>query len=1269
MSNKLVKLGSLKGPKGDPGFTLKGEISSLSDLEDIVSLANLNPPKINDAWVLNPNYDDSLYNVEEKHGAVWVYRGEDYEYTEGSITYTGGFEYVTNLRGPKGEVSQNIHFAATYNDFVTSDYYNETMKVGDAVIDNGEADFTRMGNMYKIIDISPTEDITPQTQGKWIEATDLNQIKQNSAVIIVSKNSEEQYFAMEKEADSSYEEMNENCIFLNPGVWNVDNAKFAIYYFNSDGTNSTNNHFEYLVKLDGSDIYYTNLEEGWTNCIFVRVNSACGEEITWEYVWNQTSDLIIPASLSESNMLTITGWSQNENSWGKYIQESSATRKINAVNISNFLGHCEDGKLCIENISGISDLSIFFLRYLDTSTRQFSFYDTSYSNNASIYCVKEANIKIGPGDENNEFIFDSNGYFKNIDTGKWIGVYNNQDWRGYTSNPITDNSNRIKGQTFKIFEYIPGNLLVPSNPKVTIDTNNIISINSVKPNIYYGGKNIEIVDQTTINSVGYTWDSEKKSFSAGENINTATGNYSFSEGNATEATGDYSHAEGNSTHAEGYYSHAEGDTSHAKGAISHAEGFSSYAEGHCSHAEGGETNALGNYSHTEGIGTTTSNEAEHAEGKYNVSNDSTRSSIGIGTSETDRKNAVEVMDNGDMYVYGLGDYDGTNPETATTLQQCINEGSGSQSFGGYVYIEKYDKTNFENALTTALAEAKTEYDNSTNKNAIILDCTYFTGTHVLSDGFTGFNLETPVKLVFGSIKVVFNNPGDNNLFNILHNDISIVGINRNTDASQIATEDTAANGATLFIMNGDGNNSSDNLNGYHIKSSGFKNILIDSITLRGKRSAMGEYYQSTNYPISGIGGIYIEKGDPSGTATSGLTCNNVRINNVLISETKAHGIYINTPILSSITNTRLSGCGGHGIYILGGTSINMENVYASSGNFAGFCIQNASYVQLANCVAETFGIGFLIRGSNSVTLHCPGVEQTSNFGRFPWRNTLTTEKTSTSTNSNSGIYGLGLLHTGTTNIIKDVVSDLESCFIGYGIYITGGDGINVFSPYIKSIGQSKSGTLGYTNSTTPSDKLNFISVVGTANLINIINPHFKMSDGDSTIISTIKNEIKIGENAKYVDISYSTDSSPLKENVEGVLKYTTSSSDKACIYTVDGENGNIDTITLKIDNVYESLFAKTMYAENGFYETSDARKKDIQGELPLDKAYDFIRNCEPILYNLKGSDKTQIGLIAQEVSEFFPEIVNKDNEGYLSLDYAKLTVVILRVLKDLIDTK
>jgi len=90
-------------------------------------------------------------------------------------------------------------------------------------------------------------------------------------------------------------------------------------------------------------------------------------------------------------------------------------------------------------------------------------------------------------------------------------------------------------------------------------------------------------------------------------------------------------------------------------------------------------------------------------------------------------------------------------------------------------------------------------------------------------------------------------------------------------------------------------------------------------------------------------------------------------------------------------------------------------------------------------------------------------------------------------------------------------------------------------------------------------------------------------------------------------------------------------------------------------------------APGGFFQTSDIRKKNVLGELDLNKAYDLIDKCQTIIYTLKDNPgREQIGLIAQEVQQFFPEIVSEDSEGMLSLDYAKLTVVILRVLKDLI---
>ena len=104
------------------------------------------------------------------------------------------------------------------------------------------------------------------------------------------------------------------------------------------------------------------------------------------------------------------------------------------------------------------------------------------------------------------------------------------------------------------------------------------------------------------------------------------------------------------------------------------------------HTEGVGTSANGNGSHAEGSKTEATNSFEHAEGQYNLSNQASTSfgnagntlhSIGIGTSDSDRKNAVEVMQNGDVYIKGAGSYNGTNPggTGVKTLQTILNEGA------------------------------------------------------------------------------------------------------------------------------------------------------------------------------------------------------------------------------------------------------------------------------------------------------------------------------------------------------------------------------------------------------------------------------------------------------------------------------------------------------------------------------------------------------------------------------------------------------------------
>lgn len=87
---------------------------------------------------------------------------------------------------------------------------------------------------------------------------------------------------------------------------------------------------------------------------------------------------------------------------------------------------------------------------------------------------------------------------------------------------------------------------------------------------------------------------------------------------------------------------------------------------------------------------------------------------------------------------------------------------------------------------------------------------------------------------------------------------------------------------------------------------------------------------------------------------------------------------------------------------------------------------------------------------------------------------------------------------------------------------------------------------------------------------------------------------------------------------------------------------------------------------SAFYETSDARKKDIKEDLSLDKCYDLIDKCQTVIYSLKDQTKEQVGMIAQEIEEFFPEVVAADEEGFKSLAYDRLVVICFKVLKDVI---
>ena len=120
------------------------------------------------------------------------------------------------------------------------------------------------------------------------------------------------------------------------------------------------------------------------------------------------------------------------------------------------------------------------------------------------------------------------------------------------------------------------------------------------------------------------------------------------------------------------------------GTVSNATVYtqSGVAYGVYAHSEGYNTLAVGESSHAEGSWTKTANNYEHAQGRFNATHTSTASypsgsntihSIGIGTSESNRRNAVEVMQNGNVYVNGVGGYDGKTISGKKDLASVIND--------------------------------------------------------------------------------------------------------------------------------------------------------------------------------------------------------------------------------------------------------------------------------------------------------------------------------------------------------------------------------------------------------------------------------------------------------------------------------------------------------------------------------------------------------------------------------------------------------------------
>lgn len=125
--------------------------------------------------------------------------------------------------------------------------------------------------------------------------------------------------------------------------------------------------------------------------------------------------------------------------------------------------------------------------------------------------------------------------------------------------------------------------------------------------------------------------------------------------------------------------HAEGHMNKIIGCTIHAEGILNYGHGYLQHLEGAYNKAH--------------NVAEHAQGAWNKSNMTSKTygdagnsifTIGVGTGPQDRKNGIEMMQNGDLYIKGIGGYDGTNPTESQTVAEAFEMSASIEVIQKYI---------------------------------------------------------------------------------------------------------------------------------------------------------------------------------------------------------------------------------------------------------------------------------------------------------------------------------------------------------------------------------------------------------------------------------------------------------------------------------------------------------------------------------------------------------------------------------------------------------
>ena len=209
----------------------------------------------------------------------------------------------------------------------------------------------------------------------------------------------------------------------------------------------------------------------------------------------------------------------------------------------------------------------------------------------------------------------------------------------------------------------------------------------------------------------------------------------------------------------------------------------------------------------------------------------------------------------------------------------------------------------------------------------------------------------------------------------------------------------------------------------------------------------------------------------------------------------------------------------------------------------------------------------------------------------------------------------------------------------------------------------------------PSKNTPFITSGDTSKYINAISFD---SNGHVTNIQTANTSDFVSNNTEYQSLSAQVITN--KDNIETLSGSVTAFS-SSVVTNIEAINKNITTANTlyfigKSSTANESLGAAELFVASGayitnsefygsaFYETSDERLKYFTSDVNVD--FDKLKSIPKKYFMWKNREMnpTNIGTSAQKLQAVYPELVS-ESEGYLRVDYAKLSVIALAAVDKL----